>query len=157
MDARRPLQPAETLDGAWLSLVERLLWEQDVGGSNPLAPTTLPRRARRIQETRSIIVDGTIAYSSSGQDSDAVGPGGNNEMGARIRAREQARARPADGLVKRARHIEPGAAAFRHDRGGDRLRDQEGARLHHHRAACANAQGEELRRQFPLRPGAFVA
>ena len=43
MDARRPLQPAETLNGAWLSLVERLLWEQDVGGSNPLAPTTSPR------------------------------------------------------------------------------------------------------------------
>jgi hypothetical protein len=27
-------------DGAWLSLVERSLWERDVAGSNPVAPTT---------------------------------------------------------------------------------------------------------------------
>lgn len=25
--------------GVWLSLVERLLWEQDVAGSNPVTPT----------------------------------------------------------------------------------------------------------------------
>ena len=28
-------------NGAWLSLVEHLLWEQGVGGSNPLAPKFL--------------------------------------------------------------------------------------------------------------------
>jgi hypothetical protein len=27
--------------GAWRSLVAHLLWEQGVGGSNPLAPTSL--------------------------------------------------------------------------------------------------------------------
>ena len=27
--------------GAWRSLVARLLWEQEVGGSNPSAPTSL--------------------------------------------------------------------------------------------------------------------
>jgi hypothetical protein len=27
--------------GAWRSLEARLLWEQEVGGSNPLAPTSL--------------------------------------------------------------------------------------------------------------------
>ncbi len=26
-------------DGVWRSLVARLLWEQEVGGSNPLTPT----------------------------------------------------------------------------------------------------------------------
>jgi hypothetical protein len=27
--------------GAWRSLEARLLWEQEVGGSNPLAPTSI--------------------------------------------------------------------------------------------------------------------
>jgi hypothetical protein len=36
----RSPKTARPWTGAWLSLVERLLWEQDVGGSNPLAPTT---------------------------------------------------------------------------------------------------------------------
>ena len=38
------------LGGAWRSLVAHLLWEQGVGGSNPLAPTaklTGPRREPR--------------------------------------------------------------------------------------------------------------
>src|SRR3954465_5197623 len=38
--------PAVVWTGAWLSLVERLLWEQDVGGSNPLAPTIAAGRSR---------------------------------------------------------------------------------------------------------------
>ena len=32
--------------GAWRSLVAHLLWEQGVGGSNPLAPTTHAALAR---------------------------------------------------------------------------------------------------------------
>jgi hypothetical protein len=32
--------------GAWRSLVAHLLWEQGVGGSNPLAPTSLRQRLR---------------------------------------------------------------------------------------------------------------
>ena len=31
--------------GAWLSLVERPLWERNVAGSNPVAPTILRSRA----------------------------------------------------------------------------------------------------------------
>ena len=33
------------LDGAWLSLVERKLWELDVVGSNPTAPIALEETA----------------------------------------------------------------------------------------------------------------
>jgi hypothetical protein len=36
--------------GAWRSLVAHLLWEQGVGGSNPLAPTSL--RSQRSVERR---------------------------------------------------------------------------------------------------------
>ena len=32
--------------GAWLSLVERSVWDRDVAGSNPVAPTKIPRSAR---------------------------------------------------------------------------------------------------------------
>jgi hypothetical protein len=32
--------------GAWRSLVARLLWEQEVGGSNPLAPTNKIKNLR---------------------------------------------------------------------------------------------------------------
>jgi hypothetical protein len=33
--------------GAWLSLVERLVRDQEAGGSNPLAPTTYPYRYQK--------------------------------------------------------------------------------------------------------------
>ena len=39
------------IDGAWRSQVARLLWEQDVGGSNPLAPTIFPRSVRAVSDT----------------------------------------------------------------------------------------------------------
>ena len=35
--------------GAWRSLVARLLWEQDVAGSNPVAPTTTLTKAQGIK------------------------------------------------------------------------------------------------------------
>jgi hypothetical protein len=35
------------LGGAWRSLVAHLLWEQGVGGSNPLAPTAMLARPMR--------------------------------------------------------------------------------------------------------------
>jgi hypothetical protein len=33
--------------GAWLSLVERLVRDQEAGGSNPLAPTIYPSRFQK--------------------------------------------------------------------------------------------------------------
>ena len=33
------MEESEYAVGAWLSLVERLVRDQEVGGSNPLAPT----------------------------------------------------------------------------------------------------------------------
>ena len=35
--------------GAWRSLVAHLLWEQDVGGSNPLAPTRIFKGQKRVR------------------------------------------------------------------------------------------------------------
>ena len=34
-------------DGAWLSLVERPLWERNVAGSNPVAPTNSTKSGER--------------------------------------------------------------------------------------------------------------
>ena len=38
------MEESEYAVGAWLSLVERLVRDQEVGGSNPLAPTKSPLR-----------------------------------------------------------------------------------------------------------------
>jgi hypothetical protein len=37
------------LFGAWLSLVERLVRDQEAGGSNPLAPTNIYRGSRNLR------------------------------------------------------------------------------------------------------------
>ena len=36
------------VDGAWLSLVEHLAWDQGVAGSNPAAPTIRNYRKRKL-------------------------------------------------------------------------------------------------------------
>src|SRR5882724_9368590 len=66
--------------GAWLSLVERLLWEQDVGGSNPLAPTT------PVATEEGSSIHGARTHPSAGEVSDAVGDRGDPQMDPRIRA-----------------------------------------------------------------------
>ena len=69
--AAKPLEELRPYDGAWLSLVERLLWEQDVGGSNPLAPTTMGRPSALLQWIRKQI-DGAGANFQTGKDGHAI-------------------------------------------------------------------------------------
>ena len=77
--------------GAWLSLVERLLWEQDVGGSNPLAPTTAGAAVtapnRNIEEDR---LNGACTHLPPVQNGDAIGTAAGQEMASGIRAGEPA-------------------------------------------------------------------
>ena len=50
VESRDP-PPRDTMAGfgAWLSLVERPLWERNVAGSNPVAPTTFHLIATNLQ------------------------------------------------------------------------------------------------------------
>ena len=43
----RPIKMSSQHFGAWRSLVAHLLWEQEVGGSNPSAPTNFHEFQRR--------------------------------------------------------------------------------------------------------------
>ena len=52
-------------DGAWRSLVAHLLWEQGVGGSNPLAPTTSDLFARVPQLMAEIVSVGLEAVNAT--------------------------------------------------------------------------------------------
>jgi hypothetical protein len=38
------------IDGAWLSLVERTVRDREVGGSNPLAPTSLEKARVNVEQ-----------------------------------------------------------------------------------------------------------
>ena len=69
--------------GAWLSLVERLLWEQDVGGSNPLAPTTSGMILTRHFERRRKYINGAGKHLQAGKDSNAI-RGKDPQVGARL-------------------------------------------------------------------------
>src|ERR1700722_2681530 len=75
--------------GAWRSLVAHLVWDQRVGGSNPLAPTTFGCLSGSLHAR---------AHLSSGQDGHAVGHGQDQGVGPRLRARLGAAARSPDGL-----------------------------------------------------------
>ncbi len=85
------------LGGAWLSLVERLLWEQDVGGSNPLAPTTAGTALVKLERIGKH-VDGAGTHFQAGEDRDAI-RGADPKMGARVRTGDPPPARSADGMV----------------------------------------------------------
>ena len=41
--ASAQIRCGRSTDGVWLSLVERLVWDQEVPGSNPGTPTTFLR------------------------------------------------------------------------------------------------------------------
>ena len=60
-------KPRKSLFGAWRSLVAHLLWEQDVGGSNPLAPTMFagPNGGRRHGGNDRLILDSKWRIASS--------------------------------------------------------------------------------------------
>src|SRR5690606_33004000 len=141
------------------SLVECLLWEQDVAGSNPVAPTTdtragPPARADRrvggqMVNLRRRAFDAG-ADLPAGQEPDAVGPGEHAEMGPRIRAGLAAPVGPADGLDELQRHAPAGPDQVRHEGGGGGLRPEARPRLYHRRAAAAADPAEGLCGQLPL-------
>src|SRR5215831_3613253 len=93
--------------GAWLSLVERLLWEQDVGGSNPLAPTIRgqPWSTCPWANGSEKRVDGAGTNLQAGKDGHAIW-GASSQMGARLRTGNSPRAGSADGLDQRRGHPE---------------------------------------------------
>jgi hypothetical protein len=68
--------------GAWRSLVARLLWEQDVGGSNPLAPTNVSARGSFPTAPRR--VDGARPFRGVG--SNRVTNGAAGRASARVSA-----------------------------------------------------------------------
>ena len=51
---------ARSVVGAWLSLVERSVRDREVGGSNPLAPTNIPRVARAVAPARDLQARGVM-------------------------------------------------------------------------------------------------
>src|SRR5688500_2274923 len=72
IDARAAWGTMTAVDGAWLSLVERPLWERNVAGSNPVAPTTFHRR------TNAPASINTVVFGSSTTAAGAASAGNVN-------------------------------------------------------------------------------
>src|SRR5438128_2474656 len=82
--------------GAWRSLVARLPWAQEVPGSNPGAPTSVPIR---FQDEGEILIRSSHDWTSTHRFETGLESAANCCRNHRPQATDRARSRPAKDLV----------------------------------------------------------